>query len=96
MKGGGFYHDVYVECGSPMRLPATTQFVKLVEADGSNLVSVLHTLYTRYRDFKRQINEGMRAGFGDQFEELVFQPAAAQQTINEHRADLPKKVVQSL
>jgi predicted ATPase len=44
-----------------------------------NLVSVLHTLYTTDRAFKQQVNEGMRAGFGDQFEELVFQPAAAQQ-----------------
>ncbi|MCI0640788.1 MAG: AAA family ATPase [Gemmataceae bacterium] len=73
------YHDVHVERGSPMRLPATTQVAKLVDADGSNLVSVLHTLYTADRDFKRQIDEGMRAGFGEQFEELVFQPAAAQQ-----------------
>ncbi len=79
LEGWRVYHDVHVERGSPMRLPATTQVVKLVEADGSNLVSVLHTLYTSDRDFKRQINEGMRAGFGDQFEELVFQPAAAQQ-----------------
>jgi predicted ATPase len=78
-KGWRVYHDVHVERGSPMRSPATTQVVKLVEADGSNLVSVLHTLYTGDRDFKQQINEGMRAGFGDQFEELVFQPAAAQQ-----------------
>ncbi|HLJ96980.1 MAG TPA: AAA family ATPase [Gemmataceae bacterium] len=73
------YHDVHVERGAPMRLPATTQYAKLVEPDGSNLVSVLHTLYTTDREFKHQIDEGMRAGFGDQFEELVFQPAAAQQ-----------------
>jgi len=73
------YHDVHVERGSPMRLPATTQYVKLVATDGSNLTSVLHTLYTSDWDFKHQINEGMRAGFGDQFEELVFQPVAAQQ-----------------
>ncbi len=79
LEGWRVYHDVHVERGSPMRLPATTQIAKLVEPDGSNLVSVLHTLYTGDRDFKRQINEGMRAGFGDQFEELVFQPAAAQQ-----------------
>jgi predicted ATPase len=79
LEGWRVYHDVHVERGSPMRLPAMTQVVKLVEANGSNLVSVLHTLYTSDRDFKRQINEGMRAGFGDQFEELVFQPAAAQQ-----------------
>jgi predicted ATPase len=50
-----------------------------VEPDGSNLASVLHTLYTSDREFKQHINEGMRAGFGDQFEELVFQPAAANQ-----------------
>lgn len=74
------YHDVHVERGSPMRLPATTQYAKLVEPDGSNLTPVLHTLYTTDRQFKRQIDEGMRAGFGEQFEELVFQPAAAQQT----------------
>jgi predicted ATPase len=73
------YHDVHVERGSPMRLPVTTQYVTLVEPDGSNLASVLHTLYTDNRQFKRQIDEGMRAGFGQEFEELVFQPAAAQQ-----------------
>ena len=73
------YHNVHVERGAPMRSPATTQYVKLVAADGSNLASVLHTLYTGDREFKRQINEGMRAGFGNQFEEIVFQPAAAQQ-----------------
>jgi predicted ATPase len=61
-----------------MRSPTTTQYAKLVAPDGSNLVSVLHTLYTSNREFKRQVNQGMRAGFGDQFEELVFQPAAAQ------------------
>jgi len=79
LEGWRVYHDVHVERGSAMRSPATTQYVKLVEPDGSNLVSVLHTLYTSDRAFKQQINEGMRAGFGDQFEELVFQPAAAQQ-----------------
>jgi predicted ATPase len=79
LEGWRIYHDIHVERGSAMRSPATTQYAKLVEPDGSNLVSVLQTLYTSDREFKRQINEGMRAGFGDQFEELVFQPAAAQQ-----------------
>jgi predicted ATPase len=79
LEGWRIYHDIHVERGSAIRSPATTQYVKLVEPDGSNLVSVLHTLYSSDRDFKRQIDEGMRAGFGDQFEELVFQPAAAQQ-----------------
>lgn len=79
LEGWRVYHDVHVERASPVRSPATTQYVKLVAPDGSNLTSVLHTLYTSDREFRRQIDEGMRAGFGDQFEELVFQPAAAQQ-----------------
>src|SRR5208337_3870095 len=83
LEGWRVYHDVHVERGSTMRSPATTQYAKLVEPDGSNLVSVLHTLYTTDRAFKQQVSEGMRAGFGDQFEELVFQPAAAQHSVHD-------------
>ena len=45
---------------------------------GQNLISVLHTLYTGDREFKREINAAMKAAFGDDFEELVFPPAADQ------------------
>ncbi len=73
------HHDVHVERGSAMRSPATTQHAKLVAADGSNLTTVLHTLYTGERETRLAIDEGMRAAFGQEYEELVFQPAAAQQ-----------------
>jgi predicted ATPase len=73
------YHDIHVERGSKMRGPATTQFTKRLATDGSNLVTVLHTLYTGNREFRSQIDEGMRAGFGGEYERLEFQPAAAQQ-----------------
>lgn len=73
------YDDVHVERGSTMRGPATTQHTKKLAADGSNLVTVLHTLYTGSKEFRSQIDEGMRAGFGDEYERLEFQPAAAQQ-----------------
>lgn len=62
-----------------MRKPATTQFTKRLAADGSNLVTVLHTLYTGDRDFRSLIDDGMTAGFGQEYERLDFQPAAAQQ-----------------
>jgi predicted ATPase len=39
---------------------------------------VLHTLYTGERDFKKAIDSAMRAAFGEDFEELVFPPAADQ------------------
>ncbi len=38
----------------------------------------LHTLYTGSREFKREVNTAMRAAFSDDFEELVFPPAADQ------------------
>ena len=73
------HHDVHVERGSAMRTPATTQHARLVAADGSNMTTVLHTLYTGERKVKQAIDEGMRAAFGREFEGLEFQPAAAQQ-----------------
>jgi predicted ATPase len=79
IESWGIYHDVHAERDSLMRKPATTQFTKRLAADGSNLVTALHTLYTGNREFRGLIDEGMKAGFGDEYEELVFQPAAAQQ-----------------
>jgi predicted ATPase len=79
VEGWAIYHDVHAERGSLMRRPATTQITKRLAPDGSNLVTVLHTLYTGNREFRSLIDEGMRAGFGEEFEQVVFQPAAAQQ-----------------
>ena len=62
-----------------MRGPTTTQYVTTLSAGGGNLVPVLHTFYTSNRDFKKAIDEGMKAGFGDEYDRLEFQPAAAQQ-----------------
>jgi len=79
MRKWQIQYDVHTWRNSPMRKPATTQFTKTLAADGSNLVTVLHTLYTGNREFRDLIDEGMKAGFGDEYKELVFQPAAAQQ-----------------
>jgi predicted ATPase len=72
------YHDVHVHRDAIIRRPAVARFEKQVEADGQNLISVLHTLYTGERDFKRDIDTAMRAAFGDDFDELIFPPAADQ------------------
>ena len=77
--GWRIHHDIHIERGSPIRLPATTQYDTQMDPDGSNLVTVLHTAYTGNREFKNAIDEGMTAGFGDEYKELIFQPAAAQQ-----------------
>lgn len=72
------YHDVPVHQAAALRQSAVASLVKRVDPDGQNLIPTLHTLYTGDRDFKREVNEAMRAAFSDDFEELVFPPAADQ------------------
>jgi predicted ATPase len=72
------YHDVDVSQSATLRQPTIARHETRVEPDGQNLISVLHTLYTGDRDFKNDINLAMRAAFGDDFDELVFPPAADQ------------------
>ena len=79
LQGWTVHHDVHAERGSMMRRPATTQLSKKLEPDGSNLVTVLHTLYEGNQEFRNRIDEGMKAGFGEEYQRLAFQPAAAQQ-----------------
>jgi predicted ATPase len=72
------YHDVLVHKDSAIRQAAVARSEKWVDDDGQNLIPVLHTLYAGDRDFKRNIDAAMHAAFGDDFDELVFPPAADQ------------------
>lgn len=72
------YRDLNTNTDATVRQSAISRMEKRVEPDGQNLISVMHTLYTGDRDFKNDINSAMRAAFGDDFEELVFPPAADQ------------------
>jgi len=72
------YHDLHVNMDAPIRQPTVARHETRVEPDGQNLISVLHTLYTGDRTFKNDINLAMRAAFGNDFDELVFPPAADQ------------------
>lgn len=72
------YRDLNTNTDAPIRQSAISRMEKRVELDGKNLISVMHTLYTSDRDFKNDINSAMRAAFGDDFEELIFPPAADQ------------------
>ena len=58
--------------------PVVSRHATQLEPSGSNLINVLHTLYTGNRQFKKDLNAAMKAAFGDEFEELVFPPAADQ------------------
>lgn len=72
------HHDIRTDTTAVVRLPAVTRFERSINATGENLINVLHTLYTSDRDFKQMVNAAMRAAFGDDFEELIFPPAADQ------------------
>ncbi len=72
------YHDLHVNQKAELRQPTVARHEKRVDPDGQNLISVLHTLYTGDRDFKKDINLAMTAAFGNDFEELTFPPVADQ------------------
>ncbi len=72
------YHDLHTNKDAFVRQPVVARMEMRVEPDGQNLISVMHTLYSGDRDFKRDINSAMQAAFGDDFEELVFPPASDQ------------------
>ena len=72
------YSDLDVRRESVLRQPTVTRAESRVDTDGQNLISVLHTLYTSNREFERNIDSAMRAAFGDDYEKLVFPPAADQ------------------
>lgn len=72
------YHDLHVDQNAPLRQAAVARLEHRVAADGQNLIPVLHTLYSEDREFKRSLDSAMRAAFSDQFEELIFSPAADQ------------------
>ncbi|MFG0261514.1 MAG: AAA family ATPase [Novipirellula sp. JB048] len=72
------YEDVHTNRDAEIRQAAVTRNETTVEPSGQNLLSVLHTLYSTDREFKYELNLAMKAAFGDEFEELVFPPAADQ------------------
>ena len=72
------HQDFYTHREAQIRVPQVTRADTQVSADGQNLISVLHSLYTGNRSFENEINTAMRAAFGEEFEKLVFPPAADQ------------------
>lgn len=72
------HQDLHTDRDAAIRQAAVTRVQERVAPDGQNLVSVLHTLYQRDREFKQEVNAAMKAAFGDEFEELIFPPAAEQ------------------
>lgn len=78
LEGIMVHHDMRVDQQAPLRAAAVARHEPRLAADGQNLINVLHTLYSGDRDFKRDIDDAMRAAFGPEFEELLFPPAADQ------------------
>ena len=72
------YEDVHTNREAEIRQATIARHETVVEPSGQNLISVLHTLYSSSREFRDEVNLAMRAAFGDEFEELVFPPAADQ------------------
>lgn len=78
LAGWSIYQDLRVDGEAPLRRAAISRFEETVSPDGQNLTGVLHTWYASDRDFKRTVDDAMRAAFGTEYEELIFRPAAEQ------------------
>lgn len=78
ISGWSIYQDFQTHHEAPVRRAPVTRRETTVAADGSNLVQVLHTLYTGDRQFKQDLDLAMRAAFNEDFEEIVFPPDADQ------------------
>ncbi|MBI2302202.1 MAG: AAA family ATPase [Armatimonadetes bacterium] len=72
------HREIRVGSESPVRAAPVVRYETSLTADGQNLVAVLHTHYTRRRDFKELLDNAMLAAFGEEYEELVFTPVASQ------------------
>ena len=72
------YQDIYTNRDAPIRQASVARQDQRVEPNGQNLVPVLHTLYSGNRDFEREVDAAMKAAFGNEFEKLIFPPAADQ------------------
>ena len=79
MSAWSVYHDFHTNRDAAIRRAVVTRHEKRVQPDGQNLISVLHTLYTNDRSFKKEIDAAMTAAFGEDFEELVFPPGDGDQ-----------------
>ena len=73
------YENIHTDRTAHMRRSTVARNETVVDSDGQNLIAVLHTLYTADREFKHEVNTAMRSAFNDDFEELIFPPAADQQ-----------------
>ena len=71
----GTYQNFHTHPDSAVRRSAVSRKDTRVQADGQNLINVLHTRYESSRQFKRELNGALQSAFGDDFEELVFPPA---------------------
>jgi predicted ATPase len=74
----GVYQRLHTDRDAPIRAPTVARMETSLNADGQNLISVLHTLYSTNRDFKNEVNTAMRTAFSNDFDEIVFPPAADQ------------------
>jgi len=80
-SGWSAYQAFRTDREASVRWAETSRRETVVGANGANLVSVLHTLYSDNSAFESDINDAMFAAFGDEFVKLVFSPDAADQRI---------------
>jgi predicted ATPase len=75
MQEWSIHSDLRTDENAEIRKAAVTRQERRVDANGENLIAVLHTLYANDREFEAFIDQAMEAAFPDDFEKLKFAPA---------------------
>jgi predicted ATPase len=67
--------DVRFDRSADIRRAVVSRHEPKISSDANNLAQFLHTHYANDKGFRSEIDEGMKAAFGDDFAELAFPPA---------------------
>jgi predicted ATPase len=77
MEQWTLYQHLDTSRDAPVRRAPVTQYETQIANGGSNLLSVLHTLYSENKAFAERVDSAMSAAF-DEYQGLVFAPASDQ------------------
>ncbi len=74
----GIYHDIRTDRASEIRQDPIVRHEMELESDASNLIPVIHTLYTNYPNFREEFDKSMAVAFDFEYEKVDFAPSVNQ------------------
>lgn len=74
----GIYSDIRTDAYAEIRQDPIVRHEMELESDASNLIPVIHTLYTNYPSFREEFDKAMAVAFDFEYEKVDFAPSVNQ------------------